>query len=281
MDYRKKIISVGCCLTIVCSTVFFNNPSFAETLVDSSQVTERKTSSGELDILSEFDPTPGTYYYDVFLKGTKLGRASIAVDRTGDEYVVAVKARTRGILKHLYKVKYKGEVAVTRNPLLPQTAKIIEQTGRKKKTINAEFESHDRIVVTEEEVKGNNPAKVKTKEYESESFILDPFSIVFLIRSLDWQVGTSEVFDLFTGTKQYEIHLLCPEETALTIDGVLRPCWVIVPETRTLKEPREVKMSGFKIYLSKDERKEILKITGDPKIGRIVADLRKFEKREE
>ena len=281
MAYRNKIISIGCCLTIVCSTYFYNSSSFADTLADSHQVTERKATSGELDILKEFDPTPGTYYYDVFLKGTKLGRASIAVDRNGDEYVVAVKARTRGILKHLYKIKYKGEVAVTRNPLQPQTAKIIEQTGSKKKTINAEFESHNRIVVKEEESKGNNPPKFKTKEYESESFILDPFSIVFLIRSLDWQVGTSEVFDLFTGAKQYEIHLRCKEETVLTVDGVVRPCWVIVPETRTLKTPQEVKMSGFKIYLSQDERKEILKITGDPKIGRIVANLRKFQKREE
>lgn len=281
MNYRNKIISIGYCLTIVCSIIFLNGSIFADTSADAYQATQRKATSGELDILKEFDPTPGTYYYDVFLKGTKLGRASIAVDRNGDEYVVAVKARTRGILKHLYKVKYKGEVAITKNPLLPQTAKIVEQTGSKKKTINAEFESHDRIVVTEEEVKGNSPAKVKTKEYDSESFILDPFSIVFLIRSLDWQVGTSEVFDLFTGAKQYEIHLLCKEETALTVDGVIRPAWVIVPETRTLTEPQEVKMSGFKIYLSQDERKEILKITGDPKIGRIVANLRKFQKREE
>jgi hypothetical protein len=35
-------------------------------------------------------------------------------------------------------------------------------------------------------------------------------------------------------------------------------------------------MSGFVVYLSQDERREILKITGEPKIGRIVADLRKF-----
>jgi len=280
MVYLNKVLSIVCCLTIVFGTILASDFTLAENTTETTAPSNRKATSGELDILHDFNPLLGTYYYDVYLKGSKLGRASIAVDRNGAEYVIAVKARTRGIMKHLYKVKYRGEATVTRGPLEPQSASIVERTGSKKKTIEAAFEGPDRIVAIEEEVKGDNPPKVKTKEYESESFILDPFSIVFLIRSLNWQLGSSEVFDIFTGSKQYEIHLHCKEEMIVIVDDVPRPCWVIAPETWTLTEPKKMRGSGFKIYLSQDERKEILKITGNPKIGKIVADLRKFQERE-
>jgi hypothetical protein len=55
-----------------------------------------------------------------------------------------------------------------------------------------------------------------------------------------------------------------------------RPVWEIIPQTLSLTEPRKVKLSGFVINLSQDNRKEILKITGEPSIGRAVARLRKF-----
>lgn len=240
---------------------------------------ERKASSGELSFVEGFSPPSGTYHYDVFLQGAKLGRATIAVDGEAGGYRVAVTARTRGVLKYLYRVKYRGEVKITSDPLEPSVARIVEHTGNKEKRIHAEFEKPNKIVATEEEIEGDSSPKVKTKEYDSESFILDPFSTVFLIRSLDWELGTAEVFDVFTGTKQYELYLLCVAEEAVDVGGKVRLCWVITPETRTLEKPQEIKMSGFRIYLSKDERKEIVKIVGHPKIGRIVANLRKFEKR--
>lgn len=254
-----------CCSSIALAESFALNSS-----------SPKKATSAELDFDDEFEPVPGTYYYDVFLKGAKLGRATIEVKRQGDEYVVAVTARTRGLLKYLYKVKYKGEVTVTRDPFLPSSVHIEERTGNKKKIIQAEFPQPNQVTTIEKESKGDGATVRKEKEFVSESFILDPFSTVFLIRSLDWQVGTSEVFDIFTGNKHYELHLFCKGETVLNVDGISRNAWEIVPQTRSLKKPYKKKLSGFVVYLSQDKHKEILKITGDPKIGRIVANLRKF-----
>lgn len=254
--------------------------AIAESLPDDSFSPTRKATSAELDFDDEFEPALGTYYYDVFLKRAKLGRATIKVDRKGDEYVVAVTARTRGVMKYLYKVKYKGEVTVTKDPLQPSSAFIEERTGNKKKTIQAEFPKPNTVTTIEKESKAGGPTAQKEKEFVSETFILDPFSTVFLIRSLDWQVGTAEVFDIFTGNKQYELQLFCKGETVLNVDGVARNAWEIVPQTRSLQKPHKIKMSGFVVYLSQDERREILKITGEPKIGRIVANLRKFTETE-
>jgi len=260
---------------------FFSSVVFAENSPDNYLAPTRKVTSTELSFDEEFEPIPGKYYYDVFLKGTKLGRATIEVSRQGDEYIVAVTARTRGLVKYLYKVKYRGQAVVKRGPLQPSSAFIEEQTGNKKKTIHAEFPRPDKVTTIEKESKGGGPSVRKEKEFVSESFILDPFSTVFLIRSLDWGIGTDEVFDILTGNKQYELHLFCRGETVLTVDGISRNAWEIVPQTRTLKKPQKKKLSGFVVYLSQDERKEILKITGEPKIGRIVASLRKFAESKE
>lgn len=238
---------------------------------------QRKGASGDLELDEGFEPLAGTYHYDVFLSGAKFGRASVKLDQDGDEYTIAVTARTRGVMKYLYRVKYKGEVHLRAEPLQPTAAKIEEKTSKKTKSIKAEYASPDKIVATEIEKKGDDPKKIKTKEFQSESFILDPFSTVFLIRSLHWQVGTAEIFDLFTGTRQYELLLKCTDKTTVELHGEARPAFIIEPETRTIQEPRKVKMSGTKIYLSNDTRKEILKIEGNPKIGRIVADLRRFD----
>ncbi|MFW2366025.1 MAG: hypothetical protein ACN4GW_06390 [Desulforhopalus sp.] len=62
----------------------------------------------------------------------------------------------------------------------------------------------------------------------------------------------------------------------MTFKGKKRPVWEIVPQTISLTEPRKIKLSGFTIYLSQDNRREILKVTGDPSIGRIVTRMRKF-----
>lgn len=265
--YNILLIFVSfCCL----------NSVFVETVLSNSSSPSRKATSAELDFDDEFEPALGKYYYDVFLKGVKVGRATIEVDRISDAYVVAVTARTRGMLKHLYKVKYKGEVIVTKNPLQPSIASIEEHSGNKKKTIQAEFPEPNKVTTIEKEFKAGGPIAQKEKEFVSDTFILDPFSTVFLIRSLDWQIGTSEVFDIFTGNKQYELHLFCKGEEVLNVDGIDRKAWEIIPQTRSLKQPYKKKMSGFVVYLSQDEHREILKITGEPKIGRIVADLRKY-----
>lgn len=280
MNTAKKNSYVWFCLGIVFVLGCSFSLATAESSPDNAFSSTRKATSAELDFDDEFEPALGTYYYDVFLKGAKLGRATIKVDREGEEYVVGVTARTRGVMKYLYKVKYKGEVTVTKDPLQPSTARIEERTGNKKKTIQAEFPKPNTVTTIEKESKAGGPTTRKEKEFVSETFILDPFSTVFLIRSLDWQIGTAELFDVFTGNKQYELQLFCKGETVLNVDGVARNAWEIVPRTRSLKKPSEIKMSGFVVYLSQDERKEILKITGEPKIGRIVANLRKFTETE-
>jgi len=237
---------------------------------------KRKTSSAEFLVDDEFHPASGTYYYDVFLANMRVGKATINVKQNGDEYTIEVSAKTRKVIHSLYKVRYRGETEMTTDPLLPRSTTIEEQTGSKTKKYHAEFPEPNRVTSVRVEKNDGKPAKRVEQEFLSESFVLDPFSTIFLIRSLKWQVGDVEIFDVYTGKKHYELQLVCRAETVMMFKGEKRPVWEIIPQTLSLTEPRKVKLSGFVIYLSQDKSREILKITGEPSIGRVVARMRKF-----
>jgi len=234
---------------------------------------------GPLPIESSFLPYLGTHYYDVFLQDYLLGRATIEVKKSGDEYQITVNAKTRSMLNALYKVRYRGEVTLHTNPLTPLSASIEETTGSKNKKYELQFEEAGRVTVNQMEQKGERPPQIKEKEYQSEKFVVDPFSTVYLIRSIDWHEGLTEIFDVVTGNKHYELLLTCSGASTVAMKDGSRTAWVIKPEARNLeKESTKKDQPNWSIYVSRDEMREILRIEGHPKIGRIVAQMRKFEK---
>lgn len=236
----------------------------------------KKQSSAELVVDPEFDPELGTYYYDVYWQKVRVGKATITLKKENDQYTVIVFGRTTSKVNLFYKAKYRGEVALEPDPLKPIKANIIETAGRKKKQTQIVFPQKDTAEATEVESIGDKKTNIEERTFTSETFVLDPFSAVFLVRHLDWHVGMAEVFDIYTGEKEYEIKLFCHSVTSLEVDGIQREAWVIIPYTTSLqKEKRETK-SEFTVYLSKDAKKEILKIEGAPRIGRVVAKINKF-----
>jgi hypothetical protein len=232
-----------------------------------------------MSIDCNFLPYPGTHYYNVFYHGLYLGQASVEVNTLEDGYQIKVNAKTNSLLNALYKVKYRGEVTFSTHPLTPSSASIVERTGSKTKKYEMEFSQPDRVTVTEMEQKGKKTPKFKEKEFQAEKSIFDPFSTVYLIRSIDWRTGLMEIFEVITGNKHYELLLTCTGTTTLTLNGNRRETWIIQPQTRNLeKKSSEREPAVWSIYVSRDEMREILKIEGYPKIGQIVAEMQKFER---
>ncbi len=258
--------------TVFLAVIFFHGEEYV-----SAQEIIRKENSANLPIDSEFHPEPGTYYYDVYWRKMRVGKATITIAWDGDFYRVIVSGKTNKKISLLYKAKYRGEVKMESRPLTPIKAEIREQSRKKSKTIDMNFPETDRVEAIEVKSEGGKEPRITKREFTSETFVLDPFSTVFLVRQLDWEVGMAEVFDLFTGKKQYELQLLCDSVVTLTVGKKERETWLILPRIRSLNGDEKVKNNNFKLYLSKDERKEVLKIEGAPKIGRIEARIRKFE----
>ena len=252
-------------------TILFGNQAVAET-------TPKKISTSELPIASEFQPNIGVHYYDLMLDGVVVGKATISVRDDNDLYAIEVRAKTRRSISALYKVRYKGEVTVQPYPLKPVAASIEEQTGRKGKQVAIDFQEENKVEVTETRLKKGKTVNTQDYFFESESFILDPFSTLFLVQSLDWDVGMAEVFEIVTGKRHYELRLNCDRETTLEIGGESRDVWVISPRAVSISgKDKQPKMTSYEVFLSQDSAREILLISGKIKMGRVEAKKRKFE----
>ena len=252
-------------------SVLFGNHGVAQT-------TPKKISTSELSIASEFQPNIGVHYYDVLLDGVQIGKATISVKEDKGLYTIEVRAKTRSSISALYKVRYKGEVTVQPYPLKPVAASIEEQTGRKGKQIAIDFQQENKVDVTETRLKKGKTVNTQDYFFESESFILDPFSTLFLVQSLDWDVGMAEVFEIVTGKRHYELKLNCDREATLEIGGKSRDVWVISPRAVSISgKDKKPKMTSYEVFLSQDSAREILLISGKIKMGRVEARKRKFE----
>lgn len=233
-------------------------------------------NSAELPILEEFHPRQGTYLYDVFWQGIHIGDATLSLTLLGDTYKIRVHAKTVKNIDFFYRLRYNGEVEIEPTTLIPRTATIKETSGSKKKEISFSFPEKDRAEGITIEKKRGKKKEIKKTEAISDTFILDPFSIVFLIRNLDWHVGMAGIFDVFTGEKQYKLSLQCKKRISLNMAGEKKEAFVIHPvATNPLKKKKKVNTS-FRIYLSTDARREILKIEGVPRVGRVEAHMRTF-----
>lgn len=235
-----------------------------------------KSSAADLSLVPEFQPEPGVYYYDIFISGMRVGKVTIKTVHDGDMYTIEVKGKTRKAISSLYKVQYKGEVKMQPDPIKPLSATIEQRSGTKSRDVSMLFPHENKIIVSQQDVTSGEGATVKEYSLESDTFILDPFSTLFLVRALDWEVGMAEVFHVFTGKRQYELKLLCSEISTLTTDGVKRDVWLIHPQVTTLTQPSETRLAGYEVVLSKDERREILLITGKANVGNLMARMRKF-----
>lgn len=244
--------------------------SFAKT-----QESKKETVS-LLSLDDEFQPQEGTYYYDVFLNRLKLGKGAISVKKEEDFYTIAVEGKTKRKVSLVYKARYRGEVRIDPSPLKPIEANIVQTSGKKKKEIEIKFTSEKAIESREVRSENNTITKIKETEIQSDTFILDPFSTLFLLRQLDWHVGMAEVFDIYSGKKQYELKLICEGIDDVESSGAIRTAWVIRPEITSIKKGVKKTRSHFRVYLSTDTFKEILKISGSPKIGKVVAKMRRF-----
>ncbi|MEE4243108.1 MAG: DUF3108 domain-containing protein [Desulfopila sp.] len=236
-----------------------------------------ETDSQQRNLDPEFQPEPGAYAYDVLWRGVRVGKASVSTTVEDDLYTVAVTAETHTKFNFLYKFRYQGEVSLKAPPVRPIEAKMTESGGKKEKTTTITFSEEDKATAVRVKKEPGKEKEVSTVSAESQSFLLDPFSVVFLVRHLDWHVGMAEIFDVFTGRKQYLLMLYCAEVRIKTINDEQREAWVITPTTKEMGKPDAEEKSDFTLYLSKDEKKEILKIEGVPRIGRVEAIMRYFE----
>jgi hypothetical protein len=227
----------------------------------------------------KFQPRLGTYYYLFDLNNLNIGTGKVMIDREGDFYKMQITAQTNKTIDRIYKIRYRGENIIDTNHISPVETTVQQQVRSVKKDTTMQFQD-DGIIKTTEKKSDKGKTSQDENELRTERFTLDPFSVTYLVRVLDWSVGVEQIFDLYTGKSQYELRLKCTGTAAIESGGEKRNAWVIVPVAKRIdkgeQDPKKTPIE-MKIYVSADELKDVLEIDASYKIGHLRALMERFE----
>ncbi len=230
----------------------------------------------------EFRPRSGTYFYTVGFNDMGIGTASIAVTAEKDTYKVQVDARTIGMVDRIYRLRYRGEAVMDTDPLSSLALKVQQNVRSNEKTTSIRFQQGGAIRTVETKSRGGDPVDYAVRTVQTDKFTLDPFSATYLVRGLDWQIGSEKVFDVYPGKNQYELRLKCIGKETLAFAGEKRDAWVIVPKVTNLDpekraEAAKKKSADIRIYVSVDNSRDVLKVEAHHTLGQFMAKLDRFE----
>ena len=102
-------------------------------------------------------------------------------------------------------------------------------------------------------------------------------SAAFIARGVDWKVGDTKNFDVFNGKSRYLITLTALEKTKILNRGMELPVFVVSPKVRTLTTIKaNEKLREARIYLTADDRRDVVRIESSVFIGSVTTELEKF-----
>lgn len=238
-----------------------------------------ETQARPLPVDHNFAPRAGTYYYLFDLNDISIGSGSVVIGKEGDLYRVNITAHTNSSIDRLYRIRYKGQNLINADNHSPVESKINQQVKSVKKDTIISFQGDGTIKTVERKYK-KGKTDLDTREIHTEKFTLDPLSVAYLVRILDWKVGVEQVFDLYNGKNKYLLHLKCTGMSTFHSGRENRNAWEITPVINKITkdgEDKKKKPVEMKILVSADEMKDVLEIDASYKFGRLRAVMERFE----
>lgn len=258
------------------STVLGGNSLGAQT------VTETPPQGEQHGLDPRFRPRLGTYYYKFDFNNISIGIATITIEQENDLLKVKVLAQTNSTVDRIYRIRYRGESVLDTSPVVaPIQTTSSQQVKSTEKDMTIRFDQKGEIKTVEKKSVDGATVDYEVRRFQTDRFTVDPFAATYLVRGLDWKVGREEVFDVYGGKSQYELHLTCTNVQQLDSEGTKRNAYVIVPRVVKLDKdgkpvPPKKKPAETKIYLSADEYKDVLKIETSHTMGFFRATMDRF-----
>jgi len=230
------------------------------------------------DLVSEFTPRLGTFYYVVHWADSKVADATITIERDGDYYRMIADEETTKFLDRIYRIRYRGETVIRAEDLVPVETVIDEERGKKKTTEQIRYDGDGKAEVVVSKKEPDAPVQQEAYLINEETFAIDMFSAIFLARSFDWQENESQQFDVFSGKKRYLVTLDCIGKTVFQEGDIKIDAWVIRPGVLKQNDPdAKTKHSEARVYLSADESRDLLKIKTKIGLGTVKMKLLRYE----
>lgn len=230
---------------------------------------------------TDYLPRLGTYYYCFEFNNMNIGTACIGIEREGDLYKMQVYAKTNEKIDYVYRIRYQGETLTDLDPLTPVETKIKQQVKSTEKEVVISYQNNGMIKTSEKKIKRGEVVDDEVRRVYSGRSV-DPFSATYLARGLDWKKGAEQIFEVYNGKNRYELRLKCTGKVVIDMPGGKRETWVIVPTARELdvdkrKLAEKKKPADIKIYLSADEKKDVLRVEANHTMGTFLVLLDRFE----
>jgi hypothetical protein len=205
--------------------------------------------------------------FSVSWSGIDAGEATLEVKEIlpyeGHEvFRLLSNAKTNRLFSVFYKMHDTLESLLDAKSLVSRRYKKIERERDK--------ESNKEFIFDQE----RNTVLYKGKTYYTLPNVQDELSLLYYVRTLDFQVGNSLYIDIFSGKKNWRVKA-----------NVLRKERVIVPAGtyNTIVVEPEIKFEGIleagnmTLWFTDDERKMPIKLRSHIKVGSIEARLEKFQ----
>lgn len=266
---------------------------------------------GEVEIKTEkyqpvFDSlVPGEYYYSVEWEGIPVAKAVIEVQESfisesepqkalsdnveatakpestdskkSEELVkVAATTKTTGIVKAFYKMRHRSESTFRKSDFQPISYNSEQKENSKLKFRQVSF-NLDGSVESERWKKGRGKNLMR---FASDNPVFDPISAAFLAKSLRVEEGQKLGFDVYNGKHRFLINFYVKGVEVIDTEGGKRRARKIVPEVFRLTDTEgEKKLRSALIWISDDEKRELLKIESEVWIGAVTAELESFKRK--
>lgn len=220
----------------------------------------------------DFRPELGTYEYEVSWSGISAANVFLTVNKSGANYDVSTKVKTYSGVDIFYKLRYEAFGKISGVDFSPIESTIHQQENSRVKSTSLKFSPEGRVRSTHQ-----YKSKIRKFDFNPQNPMLDPFSAAFLARSLDWEIGQTRYFDTFNGKSRYLISFSATDKIKMDVNGEARDVWVIEPSVKKLNTSKQKnKLRSAKMYVTADEKREILEIDSEVFVGSVKTKLVSF-----
>lgn len=219
----------------------------------------------------------GIYEYDVKWQGITVASARVEVGESSESsFKVEATAETAKVISLFYKLNFESESTFENKSLKPIHFRTFQKENSREK-LREVFFSPDGLIKT----KYTNNGKIhEPTEFKTSNSTFDPISAAFLARSLPVKVGTKRKFDIFNGKHRYLIELEVEALETISFKGEEVRAFRVRPSVQKLTDTEgEKRLKYARIWISTDERRDVLKIESQILVGKVSAVLNNFRSR--
>jgi hypothetical protein len=219
----------------------------------------------------------GTYEYKVSWQGLAVANATVLVSEQslGDRgyFKVEATAKTGKVIDWFYKMRHKSESLFRKDSMEPRTFSSFQRENSRRRYRQVSFADNGDITTR----KWRNGKEKDEEFFKTENSTFDPISAAFLAKSLPLELKSIMEFDVYNGKHRYLISFEVVGKEKVHVMGKTRDAFKVIPRVQKLTDSDgEKRLRSATVWISADNRREILKLESEVLVGSVKAQLVRF-----